>query len=482
MATEFDEKLKAHPLYALATEVGSYRLRATLKSQKAFDIELANMMKALEKQKEKLTPEQSKTYQKALDDIKKPQKQVSEQSKVQEEKEPVAQPENPLEKAPENNTPLTESNEEKGENKMAEEDKKDYNKMLQAKETYLVAATLADPKIDLTAYTATDEASLNAALDAIKAVLKERMSNEAQREKDMRDLADKPELKKEYESIEKEEKPRETMEVNQKEEQTEAPTDDLSWIENKRAFWEAYAAEKALTADFNAPEGETAPLYCKLSNGDKKEGAISYSSPNDIQITKESSLILYQGLVKDAVQNNLSITFGKTLDDRQKLMLYAAVLLSEDTYKDPKEKAQAVNPPALTEELMKPEVFDKLELPEEAKKALKAKYIADRVKKLRAVVKNPEAHLSPEELAQRKAKKDEIDKRNAARFGITPNYKTKYDHDVKDKDGKIIHKKGDERIVKKDENLFTEEGKLKNSYSQETFNALMKRKAELEGK
>ena len=450
MATNFDEQIKNHPLYALATEVGGYHLRTTLKSQKAFDIELANMMKALEKQKEKLTPEQKEIYQKALEDMKKPKKQASEQSKAQEQKAPEAQ---------ENNTPLTESNKDKGEDKMADIN---YQEELEKKDLYKLAGALG---IDMK-YSPKNKDELDNALADIKEVIKKRQADEKQKAEDMKKLEDKPELKKEYERIEEENKPRQTLEVEQKEEQAEAPANNLDWVEAKKKFWAEFAAKNALAADLTPPEGDNAKVYCKLSKDDKQEGVVSYSSPNSARVSKDSGFKIYQGLVEDAVKNELSITFGKSLDDKQKLMLYAAVLASGAKYQSG-EKVQAVNPPVLTDDLMKSKLFE--ELPQEAKDALKAKYVGDRVAKLREVVKNPEAHLSPEELAKRKAKQLDRDKIMAARLGIIPEYKTKT-------------LAGKERIVQQDEALIKDGNLNEARVSKEQFDALVARKKELEGK
>ena len=77
MAENFDKLVYESPLYPLLKVVG-YRFHGALKSQKAVDIELSKIASAIEKHKEKLTPEQAEIYQKALDDMAKPAKEKKE--------------------------------------------------------------------------------------------------------------------------------------------------------------------------------------------------------------------------------------------------------------------------------------------------------------------------------------------------------------------------------------------------------------------
>lgn len=80
-----------------------------------------------------------------------------------------------------------------------------------------------------------------------------------------------------------------------------------------------------------------------------------------------------------------------------------------------------------------------------------------------------ESQLLPEDAKRRQAKLLDRDKIMAARLGIIPEYKTKTSG-------------GDERVVKLDAELI-KDGKLnENRISKEQFDALMKRKKELEGK
>ena len=468
MITEFDKKLEAHPLYTLAKKVGIYRSRPPLKSPEALDMELSKIAAAIEKNKDKLSAEQTAVYEQALEEIKKgksetqakpktkpkeeratevktpeaPKVESTASAKPQKEddfylifkllyekgmlKEKMAQKfegykkddpdfgrnvsrdframlrhnsdeenkkieellkgnkkltrkfKNALEsksqkKAERNTAPkaktenTTNPMKKKGENKMADTD---FLANLTDNNTYKLAKELG---IDVSGYNPTNKEDFDKALAEIKTAVKKHQQEktEEQKQEEFDKLnKDHPELADEYKKIEQEDKPRETLNVENKEQEPEENTPELSWMEAKKKFWKEYAEEKSLTPDFNVPEGETAPVYCSLSKDGKEEGVIAYTSKKNAQISKESSLALYQGLVKDAVQNNLSITFGATLDDRQKLMLYAAVLLSEDKYEGTNEKAQAVNPPALTKELI-----NSVELPLEAKEALMAEMV-----------------------------------------------------------------------------------------------------------
>lgn len=321
---------------------------------------------------------------------------------------------------------------------MTDEAKTDFNAKLKASKLYELAGALPEPKINLGEYTATDEASYNDALAKLKNVIQKRMEDEAQYNKDMDALKDKPEeLQDEYKNIKEES--RETLTVEDKKE-TPEPTPELSWVEAKIKFWKEYAEANALTADFTPPEEDKSPVYCKLLNGDKQEGVVSYNSPNDVQIAKESGLKIYQGLVKDAVENELSITFGKSLDNRQKLMLYAAVLTSDAKYKSG-EKAQAVNPPHLSQKLMESDAY--AQLPDDVKKILEPEFkkqiVQDKLEDVRGKLKQDEkdnklsaeeryklrqeqvalmeAQLSPEDFEKRKAKQDALVARKKEREG-----------------------------------------------------------------
>ena len=600
MAEDYNKLVKEHPLCILATELGVYRFKEVVKTEKSATTILKRIATLIEKKKDNLTEAQLKVYQEALGELQqKPKKEQSEantpaeqtskqpevqQQQVQPEAEvkadatpapEVAQPqkvqsENKLEKDPffkiakligmdvsiynpedanvgiklskdlkgkiaqntdeenqkikdilkgnkylltkfEKALPKEQEKKQKGkkdnvskpkkdnlsktpkktgENKMT--DTTDFNAKLKGEALYKLAEALPEPKINLGEYTATDEASYKEALAKLKDVVKKRTQDEKQRAEDMKALKDKDELKKEYETIEKEGKPapettRETRTVDTMERTTEEPTDDRSWVDAKKAFWTQYAADNALAPDFTAPEENKSDFYCKLSKDEKEVGAISYSSPKDVKISKDSGLKLYQGLVKDAVQSELSITFGNSLGEHQQLMLYAAVLLSDDKYKSG-DKVQVVNPPALS--------IDKINadksLPEEAKNALlaeikrreeeKRKEVAAHIEKLRKIVEARKAKMTPEEQAERDAKQLERDKIMAARLGITGKYDTTYGHDIKDEKGNVIHKATDKREVNQDKKLFNNDGSIKDAYTKEIYDALIKRKAELEGK
>ena len=280
-----------------------------------------------------------------------------------------------------------------------------------------------------------------------------------------------PELKEEFKKIEEEnksapEEKRETLTVDEKADDKEEPH-DLSWVEAKRNFWTAYAAEVALSPDFTNPEDDKSPFYCKLSKDENVAGVVSYSAPNAAKISADSDFKIYQGLVKDAVQNGYSITFGESLNDSSKLMLYAAVLSSEEKYKDNK-SAEAVNPPALSPELLQSETFAKL--PDEVKKILQDAYIQQHAEELRNRIKVAKDKMTPEQKAAREQKEIEREKIMAARLGISPEYHTK-------------NLKGNDRTVTKDDALFDKDGKLNESrISQEQYNYLLKYKTDGKGK
>lgn len=141
-------------------------------------------------------------------------------------------------------------------------------------------------------------------------------------------------------------------------------TDDLQWIEEKRKFWKEYAESVENTFENDAQKDiESKSFQCSLTK-DKDHGEITYTSPTNVQISKDSHLVTYQGLVKDALKNNLTITFGQSLDDKQKAMLLAACLMEQGTYGNGN-KVAMVNPPKIdmNAEYMK-------DIPEDAKKVL----------------------------------------------------------------------------------------------------------------
>lgn len=251
-------------------------------------------------------------------------------------------------------------------------------------------------------------------------------------------------------------------------------TDDLQWIEEKRKFWKEYAESVENTFENDAKKDiESKSFQCSLTK-DKDHGEITYTSPTNVQISKDSHLVMYQGLVKDALKNNLTITFGQSLDDKQKAMLLAACLMEQGTYGNGN-KVAMVNPPKIdmNAEYMK-------DMPEDAKKVLEgyakqqeieAKQQAARqkleelkkrlkendttegktpeeqkniMKERREIRKEQLAGvkdlLTSEQIATHEQKEIDREKIMAARLGITGAYTTK-------------NAKGEERVVPKEKGL-----------------------------
>lgn len=173
-------------------------------------------------------------------------------------------------------------------------------------------------------------------------------------------------------------------------------TDDLQWIEEKRKFWKEYAESVENTFENDAQKDiESKSFQCSLTK-DKDHGEITYTSPTNVQISKDSHLVTYQGLVKDALKNNLTITFGQSLDDKQKAMLLAACLMEQGTYGNGN-KVAMVNPPKIdmNAEYMK-------ELPENVQKTL-GDYVA---KQQEIEAKQQAARQKLEELKKRLKEND----------------------------------------------------------------------------
>ena len=150
----------------------------------------------------------------------------------------------------------------------------------------------------------------------------------------------------------------------------EEPQDEnLDWLEDMRRFWQEYAARHEYTASFENPDKEAKePFYCALSKDEKVQGQVTYTSPNQVHITKDSSLVMYQGIVEKAILNNSPLQFGKTLNDAQCLTLYAAALSTSVEGK----KIKVLNPPALTKELFDTKAFTQLDA--NVQKILKAEF------------------------------------------------------------------------------------------------------------
>lgn len=251
-------------------------------------------------------------------------------------------------------------------------------------------------------------------------------------------------------------------------------TDDLQWIEEKRKFWKEYAESVENTFENDAKKDiESKSFHCSLTK-DKDHGEIIYTSPTNAQISKDSHLVMYQGLVKDALKNNLTITFGQSLDDKQKAMLLAACLMEQGTYGNGN-KVAMVNPPKIdmNAEYIKelPESVQKTLGDYVAKQQLEAKQqeaqqkISELKKRLKEndtmEGKTPEEQknimkerreirkeqlagvkdlLTPEQIAIHEQKEIDREKIMAARLGITGDYTTK-------------NAKGEERVVQKEKGL-----------------------------
>ena len=116
--------------------------------------------------------------------------------------------------------------------------------------------------------------------------------------------------------------------------ENEAEKQKEDWKELKRKFWEEYAKKHSFnpTHDINNDEDTyTCSLTKKEADGTEKPlGLIYYASEFNAQVSKDADLVMYKGLVTDAAANNLSITFGDSLNDKQKALLLAAVLIHQN--------------------------------------------------------------------------------------------------------------------------------------------------------
>lgn len=216
------------------------------------------------------------------------------------------------------------------------------------------------------------------------------------------------------------------------------------WIKEKREFWQKYAQDNKYSMGNDiAKDTQEKSFTGTLSKDGQKLGEIKYTSQTAVTISKDSSIELYQGLVKDAMSNELSVTFGDSLDDKQKAMLFAACLMNKDKYKDGTELAM-VNPPKID---MNAEYFK--ELPDNVKTVLtehiKETEIQTKLGDIRARLKNTNkkgkmteeektarVQLRQEQLAAMKEQaqltpdkivgkdQEDVEKIMAARMGIAP--------------------------------------------------------------
>ncbi len=169
-----------------------------------------------------------------------------------------------------------------------------------------------------------------------------------------------------------EEKPT-TLPTAQEETAEEAKNEE-SWMEKKRKFWEEYALKNNLTPTHNIGEEN---YECELKDNEQKsKGVIHYESEHNAQISKDAGLVMYQGLVQDAATNGLSITFGDSLDDKQKALLLAATLIHGN---ENGKKIEVIGAPTID---LNADYFK--ELPKEAQDVLKMeKERLDRIAKIK---------------------------------------------------------------------------------------------------
>lgn len=336
---------------------------------------------------------------------------------------------------------------------------RDFNKELVESGVYQIASKLG---MDISAYKASTADELKNALDELKKAIQKRQqeNDDEKNAADLKALEDKPELKEEYQNIQKEIEPkpepqkedRGSLTVSQTEQEE---TLDNSWIIETRQNHQQSADAKELAYQEVDPENlSKTSLEFELLKDGQSYGKLKYTARDHAQISADSKFEAYQGLVHDAIKKDLNIAADNSMTDAQKLMLYAAVLDSKETYKNG-DKAQIMNPPAIE---MEGEVFKSLpenvqailkaEI-ERQKEAAKAKEIAARVAELRQIISTDDANhtkykatLSKEQLEKREekeAKREASRKVMAARMGIAGF------EDVKDKDGKTVEK--DEKFV-----------------------------------
>ncbi len=149
------------------------------------------------------------------------------------------------------------------------------------------------------------------------------------------------------------------------------PSPEYEWIKEKRQFWkkEFSPTVSHLYEEENEDDLTKTSLKFNLSKDGVSQGEIVYHSKTSCAVSKDSKLVMYEGLVADALKNNLSLTFGKSLDETQKLMLLAAALKNDKTYKNG-DKLELVGAPKIDAKTLESEAFQAMD--PEAQKIIKA--------------------------------------------------------------------------------------------------------------
>ncbi|MBO4285556.1 MAG: hypothetical protein J5895_04960 [Alphaproteobacteria bacterium] len=243
---------------------------------------------------------------------------------------------------------------------------------------------------------------------------------------------------------------------------SEEPAVDNTWIEEERKLWEAFAAEVNLFYDEEDKDNASkTSLKFALSQDGVSQGGLVYTSRNRCQVDTDSKFVIYQGLVDNALKKDLSLTFDSSLNEKQQLMLLAAVLKNEKCYENG-DKLEVINAPKIDENTLESDVFKALDkdvreiLKEQIKRQKKAqkaenKEQAQHEKNLEKIeelkekiskekdgnkrykLRQKQADIQYQNLTdERKAQRDkellERDRIAAARAGITEPYQTTNKH------------------------------------------------------
>ena len=247
----------------------------------------------------------------------------AEETKKQEEKHQTAKKKR---RRPQPKKTENKNNEPKGVKKMAETT--NWNDELKNDETYKLAEKLG---IDMTSFTADSEDAKKAQLEEIKKQIKE-----------LETAGNPPNGGKKND-----ESQRGTLEVNGEDKETPTPVNG-DWIKQKREFYEKFAHDQNLELKNDpAKDNEEKSFTFSLEKDGKSLGEMKYINPNSVQISKDSEIQMYQGLVKDALENDLALSFGKSLDEKQQAMLLAAVLMSEKKTYANGDGIELKNPPQI---------------------------------------------------------------------------------------------------------------------------------------
>lgn len=231
-------------------------------------------------------------------------------------------------------------------------------------------------------------------LDTILATAKQKLEEATLSDEQQKDFTDdeKAAYQQIQEDVKKKQSPK-PVKIETLDDSSPTPpvNENDQWIEKKRAFWAAYAEKIGM--ELKEPDTNNPNVFeAELTKDGESKGAFRYTSPEKVHVFPKADISVYQGIVADVIANGNTLQLGKTLNNEQQLMLYAAALLADKNG----QHIEVLNPPALTDEMEKSAMFKGL--PQDVKNVLLAK--------------KKEIHEKTEKVLQNKDKDKKSDNNN----------------------------------------------------------------------